>query len=354
MADEDFESKTEAPTQRRREEARQQGQVAFSADLVGAVQLLVAVVALSVNGASLGRGLLALARRDLSGNGQKVLDPLSVQGLFASLFSNGAELVGFLLGMIFAAAVAVGLMQTGFQFTPALLTLHWDRLSPATGWSRLFSLSTTVRALTSLLKVVIVAALAYWVIKGRVIQIAYLGETALKDALARIWDLAMRLALAIAGGLALVGVLDYGYQRFRLERSLRMSRQELKEELKREEGDPQIKGRVRRLQREMAQRRMMREVPKATVVVTNPTHLAVALRYARETMASPRLVAKGSGLVADRIVAEARRHQVPIVQRPPLAQALYRTVKLGQEIPAELYYVVAEVLAYVYRLRGTV
>jgi flagellar biosynthetic protein FlhB len=354
MADEDFESKTEAPTQRRREEARQQGMVAFSMDFAGAIQLLVAVIVLAVSGASLGHRLVELARRDLGGTRVYPLDPLGMQGLFGALVGSGAELLGLLLGMLFAAGLAMGLLQTGFHFAPELLTLRWERLSFATGWNRLFSFSTAVRALTSLLKVALVVALAYWVIKGRAVQIAFLSETTLTDAVARTWDLAMRLALAIASGLVLIGVLDYGYQRFRLERSLRMTRQELKEEIKREDGDPQIKGRVRRLQREMAQRRMMREVPKATVVITNPTHLAVALRYDRSTMASPRLIAKGAGFVAERIMTEARLHHIPIVERPSLAQALYRTVKIGQEIPAELYYVVAEVLAYVYRLRGMV
>src|SRR5438105_1356326 len=144
MADEDFESKTEAPTQRRREEARQQGMVAFSMDLAGAIQLLVAVAVLAVSGASLGQGFVQLARRDLGGNRSYPVDPLGIQGLFASLFGSGAELLGVLLGTVFATGVAVGLLQTGFQFTPGLLTLHWERLSPATGWSRFFSLSTAV------------------------------------------------------------------------------------------------------------------------------------------------------------------------------------------------------------------
>ncbi len=352
MADEDFESKTEAPTQRRREEAREQGQVAFSMDFTGAVQLLAAVVMLYVTGPTIGHGLRQTARWILGGVRGQDIDALGVQGLFGSLALRGAELIGWFLGLMLVAGVAVSLLQTGVQWTPGLLTLRWERISPATGWGRLFSMATAVRALIGLFKMAVVAALAYWVIQGRLPQVGSLGEATLAGATAQAWNLVMRLALAVAGGLVLIGVADYGYQRWRLEMSLRMTRQELKEELKREEGDPQIKGRIRRLQREMARRRMMREVPKATVVITNPTHLAVALRYDRATMASPRLVAKGAGLVAERILEEARRHQVPIVRRPPLAQALYQTVKLGQAIPAELYFVVAEVLAYVYRLRG--
>ena len=352
MAEEDLQSKTEAPTERRREEARQQGRVAFSMDFTAAVQLLVAVVVLYVTGPSIGHGLRETTRWVLGGLQGYELDALGVQGLFRSLVVRVGELIGSLLGLVLAAGVAVSLVQTSFQFMPGLLTLRWERLSPVEGWNRLFSLSTTVRALLALLKVAIVVALAYWVIRGRIPQVGSLGESTLAGATGQAWDLVMRLALAIAAGLVLIGLADYGYQRYRLEMSLRMSRQELKEEIKRDEGDPQIKGRVRRLQREMAKRRMMREVPKATVVITNPTHLAVALRYDRTTMASPRLVAKGAGFVADRILEEARRHRVPIVQRPPLAQALYQTVKVGRAIPVELYYVVAEVLAYVYRLQG--
>jgi flagellar biosynthetic protein FlhB len=147
-------------------------------------------------------------------------------------------------------------------------------------------------------------------------------------------------------------VLDYAYQRWRFELSLRMTRQEMKEELKRDEGDPQVKARIRRLQREAAQKRMLQEVPKATVIITNPTHLAIALRYEQGAMGAPRVVAKGAGFVAERIVELARKNWVPIVQRPPLAQVLFKAVQVNQEIPAELYVVVAEVLAYVYRLRG--
>ncbi len=354
MADEDFQSKTEAPPARRREEARQQGQVAFSMDFTAAVQLLAAILVLYISGPAIGYGLRQMARRLLGGIRGHELDALSMQGLFRSVTLDAGGLIGPLFGVVLAAGVAVSLGQTGFQFTPGLLGFRWERLSPAAGWSRLFSLSTTVRAVITLFKVAIVIALAYWVISGRIIQVGFLGEASLAGALAIAWNLVMRLALAIAGGLVLIGLVDYGYQRWRLEMSLRMSRQELKEEIKRDEGDPQIKGRIRRLQREMAQRRMMREVPKATVVITNPTHLAVALRYDRATMASPRVVAKGAGFIAERILEEARRHRVPVVQRPPLAQALYQTVKLGQGIPVELYYVVAEVLAYVYRLQGAV
>ena len=146
--------------------------------------------------------------------------------------------------------------------------------------------------------------------------------------------------------------MDYLYQRYKFEQSLRMTRQEVKEEIKREEGDPLIKARVRKIQREQARKRMFAAVSKATVVLTNPTHVAVALRYERAVMAAPRVLAKGAGFVAERIKAEARRFGVPVVERPPLARALFKGVKVDQEIPPLLFHAVAEVLAYLYRLRG--
>jgi flagellar biosynthetic protein FlhB len=164
----------------------------------------------------------------------------------------------------------------------------------------------------------------------------------------------LRLALAIAGALLLLGVGDYLFQLWRHEQLLRMSRQQLKEETKREEGDPQTKARIRRLQREAARKKMFHEVKSATVVVTNPTHLAVALRYDRGAMGAPKVVAKGAGHVAKRIAELARRHNVPVLERKTLAQALFRTVKLNQEIPMAIYHAVAEVLATVYRGRGQI
>jgi flagellar biosynthetic protein FlhB len=195
---------------------------------------------------------------------------------------------------------------------------------------------------------------AWWVLAGRSEQIAGLGQgvsPSLRGIVVQGWELVLRTALAIAGALAAIAVLDYILQRLRFERSLRMTREEVKEEIKREEGDPQVKARIRRLQRDAAQRRMLRAVPTASVIITNPEHVAVALQYDRATMPAPRVVAKGAGRVAKRIIELGRKSAVPVVERKPLAQALFRTVEVGREIPAGLYFVVAEVLAFVYRQR---
>jgi flagellar biosynthetic protein FlhB len=280
------------------------------------------------------------------------LAPEQVQNLVGTAGLRALDWLGQFFGLMFAATVAIGLFQSGFQLTPELLTVRWEKLSPAEGYQRLFSLGAVVRAIASLLRMLAVAALMAWVLRGRIVQIAHLGEGNVATAAAEGWGIIMRLSLAVAAAMFLIGLLDYGYQWYKFEQSLKMTRQELKEEMKREEGDPLVRQRIRRLQREAAQRRMMQEVPKATVVVTNPTHLAIALRYDRGQMAAPRVVAVGSGLVAKRIVETARRHGVPILQRPEVARALYRVVRVDREVPAALYQVVAELLAFVYRLRG--
>lgn len=349
MAEDEGGDRTEAPTPHRREEARRQGQIAFSHDLVSSVLLLAAAAALALGGPAIGRGLLRLVRGILQQPYPAVPDPNYAEWLFAGSVGQVGECIGWLLGVTLLASVAAGLLQTGVYFNPDLLAFRWDRVAPK--WERVLSLGAVVRGLIAVVKVVLVGALAYWVLCGRLEQIATLNDGTLARAVAVVWDLASRLLLALAGGLGVVGVLDYLWQRLRLERSLRMTKEEVREEIKREEGDPQIKARIRRLQREAAQARMMEEVPKATVVLTNPTHLALALRYDPGAMAAPRVVAKGAGPVARRIVELARRHNVLVVERPPLARALYPLVQLNQEVPAELYLAIAELLAYVYRLR---
>jgi flagellar biosynthetic protein FlhB len=353
MAEELGQSRTEAATPHRREEAREQGQVALSADLSTGLVLLAGVAVMAVAAQSMATGLLTYVRFDLLHSWVADLTPEHVQTVFISQFGRGMTLIGAILGLVFIVALATGVLQVGVHFVPGLAAFKWERLAPAAGWSRMFSAASAFRGLLALLKVAVMAGVVYWVIKGRSTQISELNEVNLTTSTHQAWTTAIRLALAVAGALAILGLADYGFQRWRHEQSLKMTRQELKEEIKREEGDPQIKARVRKLQREAAKKRMMGDVPRATVVITNPTHLAIALRYDRASMTAPKVVAKGAGHVAQRIIDVARNHAVPIVERKPLAQALYKSVKIGQEIPAALYYIVAELFAYLYRLRGS-
>jgi flagellar biosynthetic protein FlhB len=352
MAEEFGQSKTEAPTQRRRDDARQQGQLAVSTEFTNAVQVLAGAAAFWCVGRVLAGGLLDAVRLDLGRVQPTDLSLEQVRGLAAFVFMQAASLVGFFVGFMFLSGLMVCTLQVGFHVTPELVMPRWNRLSLVSGWSRMFSAASAIRGLMAILKIAVLAGVAWWVLRGREVQIASLGESTLASALSQGWEIVIRLALAIGAALVLIGLADYTYQRLRHEQSLMMTRQELKEELKREEGDPQTRARQRRVAREIARRRMMQDVPQASIVITNPTHLAIALRYERGVTTAPRVVAKGAGAVAQRIIALARNHAVPVIERKPLAQALFKAVKVGQEIPTALYYAVAEVLAYVYRLRG--
>ena len=284
------------PQRRAGEEARKAGQIAVSADLNTGLILLVAALVLMVGAQSIGGGLLAGVRFDLGRTGPLDLDPRSVQAIFAGIFSRTLHFLAILLGTLFAAALLGGLVQSGFAFYPDILSVRWERLSPSVGLSRMFSLGSGTRAVTALLKIAALTALAYFVLKSRLPEIGRLGEGTLGEAVALGWTIISRLFLSVAISLVVIGLGDYLIQRLRVERQLRMTRQEAKQELKQEEGDPQVKARIRKLQREAAQRRMFQNIPKATVVVTNPTHLAIALRYERAKMGAPKVVAPGGRL----------------------------------------------------------
>jgi flagellar biosynthetic protein FlhB len=351
MAEEFGQSKTFAPTERRRAEAREQGHVAHSPDLTNGFQLLAGVAALWFVACAISDGLLDGMRLDLARIHEVGATPEHVQAIFVALLIRAVSVLGLFVGVLTVSGVFVNSLQVGFHVSTEAIAPRWSRVSLVAGWSRLFSRATAFRGLMGVFKVAAVAGVVWWVLRGRVPQLASLGDATLAAALAQGWDIIVRLALAAAAAVVLIGAADYLFQRWRHEQALMMTTQEMKEEMKREEGDPHVKARLRRLAREATKKRMLDDVPKATVVVTNPTHLAIALRYDRGTMAAPRVVAKAAGSLAHRVTDIARRHGVPVLERKPLAQALFKAVRVGQDIPASLYYAVAEVLAYVYRLR---
>lgn len=353
MAQEDAgQTRTEAPTPRRREEARRQGQVAYSPDLAAALVLFAGLALLAVTGPVVAEGLRRTLRLDRLALVPWHLGPEQVQGIFGGLFAEGMGLLGVLLGGVVVAAVGAGILQVGLRLTPNLLGADLERLSPARGFAQWWSAQGAMRALILVLKILVLVGVGWWVLRHRSAGLFGPPLGRLASTTTRAWNLVMDLSLALTGTWVVLGLADWAWRRWRLEQTLRMTRRELLDEMKHEEGDPLIRARIRKLQREAAQRRMYRDIPTATVVVTNPTHLAIALRYAPGVSAAPRVVAKGAGLVAQRIREIARRHGVPVVERKPLAQVLYRVVRIGQDIPESLYLVVAEVLAFVYRLRG--
>jgi flagellar biosynthetic protein FlhB len=323
--DVDREAKTEDPTPRRREEARRQGRVPFSAELVGSLVTLAGVLGLVYFGSELWGVMLNVFRHDLPRAFRPDLDAAAAADLFARAAARLLSALLPMFGAVIAVAVAASVAQVGFQINTEKLAPDFDKLNPANGVSRLFSVAALVRGGLTLLKVAALGVVAYLVLRGRGGVVLALHRDRLAGAAPAVWAVVMRLAQYLAGAVALIAVLDYLYQRYQFEQALRMTKEEVKRELKEEDGDPQIKARIRQLARERSRRKMLSAVPTATVVVTNPTHYAVALRY--------------------------RRSGVTVLERPPLARALYG-VKEGQPIPAALFRAVAEVLAFVYRLRG--
>jgi len=253
--------------------------------------------------------------------------------------------------LLMIVAFLSNFIQVGALFSIEAIKPEWSKIDPVKGWQRLFSFRSVVELIKNVLKMVIVASVAYLVVKGEMNAFVNLMDFAIRDIVGYFARVTFKILLATAWVLVILALLDFLYQKWEYEKGLRMSRQEVREEFKNTEGDPAVKARIRRLQREMARRRMMAEVPKADVVITNPTHLACALKYERGKYIAPQLVAKGAGLLAEKIKEIAEKKGVPIVENKPLAQELYRLVKINEIIPEELYQAVAEVLAYVYSLR---
>lgn len=346
------EERTEQPTPRRREEARRRGEVPRSAEVAAAAALLGALLGLRTCWLS----LLEAARDSILGFFQASLSwqpsvPSASQALLLGL-AQAAQMALPAAGGAIVAALAANLGQTGFLISASPLAFQWARLNPARGIQRIVSRQGAFSVGRSLLKLALVLAVAGWFLWGRWPDALCLAHTSALGAGAGmaslIWGLLLRVALA----LVVVALGDYVFQRREHERKLRMTRHELKEEYKRTEGDPLIRSRVRERRRAAARHRMIEGVKKATVVVTNPVEIAVALRYEIHKTPAPIVVAKGRRLLAERIKDQAERHGVPVTPSPDLARALYRSVPVGRQIPAELYQAVAEIIAFVYRMSG--
>ncbi|NLY29173.1 MAG: flagellar biosynthesis protein FlhB [Firmicutes bacterium] len=343
--------KTEPATPRRREEARKKGQVAKSQELNTALLLLGMALLLGVSGEwAIAR--LALFVRQVLGDGVGRVE-FSLAGI-QGLHSHAVLCIVVVAGPVMGTALALGLvsqfLQVGFNFTTEPLAPQLNRLNPVEGAKRIFSKRAFVELLKSCLKIAIVAYVAYSAIGKDLNRLQALLWVEPIQAAAFTMEGVRRIGLWTGACLLALAGIDYLYQRWEYEESLKMSVQDVKDELKETEGDPQIRSAIRARQRQLANSRMMQAVPTADVVITNPTHFAVALKYDARSMAAPMVVAKGADYLAARIRQIAVDNDVPIVENPPLARALYDSVPVGREIPADLYQAVAEVLAYVYRL----
>ena len=350
MAENDQE-RTEQPTAKRIEEARQEGRVPRSAELNAAAVLLVGAGSLHFLGGSLGATLFDIMKSSLSIAPAQAVDPA------LALSAAGTELVRALiacapvLALTLIAALTASLVVGGWNLSLEALVPDFTRLDPFEGFGRFFSARGAVELGKAFAKFLVVAAVAVAVLHKQSAQLLALGATPLHEGIAQAASLASNALLTVSGGLVLIAAVDVPWQLYQYNQNLKMSRDEIRQEMKQSEGAPEVTMRIRRAQREIAKRRMMHEVRKADVVVVNPTHFAVALRYDEKRMRAPLVVAKGADLVAARIREVATEHSVPIFEAPPLARALFHGVEIGSEIPATLYVAVAQVLTYIYQLK---
>jgi len=350
MPEENLQEKTEEPTPRRREEARKRGQVARSRELSAVAVIGSGLLAFILSGAFMLSQLFYALRYFLSRPFPTFNFPEAYLS-FKYAFKFGALSLLPLIIFLVVISILSNFVQTGGIAAWEALAPKAERINPVEGFKRLFSLPSLVELAKSILKILIISVVAYLVIRKHQVEILSLLGQDLWRVGQGIYTLSLDLVFKLLMALAVLAVLDFFFQRWDVERKLRMTREELKEELKQTEGDPWVKARIRQVQREMARRRMMAEVPKADVVITNPEHVAVALKYEMREMPAPKVVAKGQGLLAQKIKEVARESGVPIVEDPPLARLLYTRVEVEEYIPEDLYKAVAEVLAYVYRLK---
>jgi flagellar biosynthetic protein FlhB len=351
MAEEAGEKSHEA-TAHRRQEATEQGQVVRSQDLVSAALLIVALSVLLYCGSEIAKFLARLMRAALGGEPLFAIDRDTIVNQWFAILQELGLVMLPLLGALVAAAIAINLAQVGFLFLPNKVGFDISHIDPMKGVSRIFSMSNVMRLVFGLVKIAVISAVAVWCVWGKqneLMAIAALDVGPLSHYVveAVLWT-GMKIGLAIL----LIAALDYGYQKWKYEKDLMMTTEEMKEEMKNLQGDPHIIARRKQVQRQMVLNRMKTQVPKADVVVTNPTELAIAIHYDYDTMPAPTVVAKGAGVLAQRIRRLALENGIPIVERKELAQALYKHVEIGQQIPTENYAAVAEVLRYVYQLKG--
>jgi len=342
--------KTEQATGKRRQESRKKGQVARSSELSSAFVILSSFLALKVLGPYIYNELTAFMRFTFSNFSTTDITILDLQILFINLSLVLAKTALPVMIFILITSLVVNVLQVGVMFSLEPLMPSLGKLNPIEGLKRMFSLRSLVELVKSVLKIVIIGFFIYRFMAQQASSIPKLISADLQNTMTLVASLSLDLAFQIGAVILVLAALDYGYQWWQHNESIKMSKQEVKEEYKQTEGNPQIKSKIRERQRALAMRRMMQEVPKATAVITNPTHFAVAIKYDK-TMAAPLVVAKGQDFLAERIKTLALENGVVIIENKPLARALFSTVEIGDIIPPELYQAMAEVLAYVYRLK---
>jgi len=352
MADSEQSDRTEPATQKRLDEARRNGQIPRSRDLTAAAVMLTAGIGLQVLGPALGNRLASLMRAGLAIPREKALDASQLLATLGDASYNGLLAIAPILLLTMVAAVGAPLALGGWAFSPSVLAPKFERLDPAAGIGRMFSTRSWVELGKALGKFAVVGGAGAIVFVVDFKELLGLGSQPVGPAIGHAVEISGHALVSLTAALIFIAAIDVPFQLWQHHKDLRMTREEIKQEARESDGSPEVKGQIRRLQRERSQRRMMLDVPKADVIVVNPTHYAVALRYDDKRMRAPVVVAKGVDFMAARIREVAAAHNVPVFEAPPLARALHRTVEIGDEIPANLYVAVAQVLTYIFQLRA--
>ena len=353
MAGEQSQDKTEQPTSKKLADARQKGNVAQSREIPSVLILSGSLGVLFFAGSWMLGRLTEVMRAMYQRAGTMSMLPETMHTLFWDIFINGIVVLIPLMLVVMTAAVFGNVAQFGFLFTGEKLSPNLAKLNPISGLKKLISLRSLVELAKSIIKLVIISGVAYIVIYRYLDQIPGLMQLSIGNIIRFIGQVSFQICFYTCMVLFLMAVLDFAYTKWQHQQDLKMTKQEVKDEYKQREGDPSVKARIRSVQREMARRRMMEAVPDATVVITNPTHLAIALKY-EEGMHAPTVVAKGAGFVAQTIKTIAIENDIPLVENKPLARTMFKSTEIGDFIPAELYRAIAEILAYVFRLKGLV
>ncbi len=351
MAEKDQGEKTEEATPQRREDFRKRGQVAQTRELASVLALFSIMLLMWLLGKFFLTQLHEIFNRSF---GTYLVQAVRQEDwIVAARFALTQTfwLVAPIFGFLWLMAFASGVVQVGFLHNEEALKLKPERLNPMQGLKRIFSLRSLVEGLKAVFKVVIVSGIVFLIIRTEMLTVPQLVNYSVEQLMIYLGEMTLKMLGGVAFFMAALAGIDYLFQRWEMEKQMRMTKQELKQEMKSREGDPLVKARIRRVQKEMSNKRMMSDVPKADVIVTNPTHIAVAIKY-DESMVAPKILAKGAGVIAEKIRELAKLHNIPIVENKPLARTIYKTLKIGQAIPRELYTAVAEVLSYVYRLKG--
>jgi len=352
MAEGRDQEKTEKPTGKKLDEARKKGQVPKSPEVSTTFILLGALGVLFFGGSWMFSSLSNFMQAIFQNLGTLDISVTSAGPFLAEVFQSVFVILVPIFVVTLVAGVGANLLQIGFLFTLEPFIPKLSKFNPISGMKKFVSLRALVDLLKSVIKVTIIGWIAYLVVKREVDILPSLLQMSVADILSFIGSTSLKIIFFVTLAMIVLAVSDFVYQRWQHTKDLMMTKQEVKDDHKQVEGDPQVKGRIRKAQREMAMKRMMAAIPEADVIITNPTSLAIAVKYDAKEMFAPQVVAKGAGFVAEKIKEIARENEVPIVENRPLAQTLYKGIEIGAFIPASLYRAVAEVLAYVYRLKG--